>query len=255
METGSSTAVVVLPEIGRSRQEQKHSNVLHQIRKPLLDQGHEKLDERVLQRQNRMAMNLEQSLDKILLQWKENRALSKIKLEATELAEGSAADSTKADKRWTHHNGLYNDLTVLEEKILETRVWDSIFQQVISNQDICTSTPMAVLLDRIRNHYLSFLGSFEHVFTEVKRRLKFDWLLETLKVKKDTIGQLTVDRIKDLQEQLTEEMRISSDYEQDLTHVRKHLEDVKKKWFQPEDLPISHVFDPNTGILKPFSGG
>lgn len=114
-------------------------------------------------------------------------------------------------------------LDKLEEGLGELKIWSLVMKEVTSNRELMTSQPLAALLERIREAFSMYFSSFDYLFTEVRRRLKMDWILSNLQAKKVMSDDLSRQKIAQLQSELNEEIRQSHEFETNLQEIKDSL--------------------------------
>jgi hypothetical protein len=176
-----------------------------------LNSAFEKDDEARRRKQNEQLTHLSSTLDNMLGDWRAQRNDRRISREQIEKSQDMSPDK------------LRRDIDNLETGLGELRIWDVMLKEVIGSSDLCPSSPLATLLDRVRGAYGGYFSSLDSLFVEVRKRMLWEWKdkdRDTDKAEKDKIVR---SKIQALQDELDEEVKQSNKLESNLEDLKASL--------------------------------
>ena len=206
---------------------------------------------------------LERNLDDMLKLWRERRLEKNIE-ELQQRPEKQHRRNEETGEIETQipppdpskNDMLYRLLSALESQMAELQVYDEIFHAITrpdktnpeetSASVICPSAPLCDLLDRIRVAHASFYPQFSELFSEVRRRLKFDWLLDEMKRRKDHTMEKVKGDVEQWEEELTSEQRRSQAHSDELYRTQTTLKSHREQaFFEAPPSKPTMVYDAN----------
>lgn len=145
---------------------------------------------------------------------------------------------------------------VLETQLGELRVYDQIFHSITrptaARPDepqasvVCPSAPLCDLLDRIRCAHAAFYPQCADLFTEVRRRLQFDWLLEEMARRKEVRLSQTKEDLDQWSADLSVEHQRSERHSAELHRTKATLRShADQAFFEAPPSRPTMVYDAN----------
>jgi hypothetical protein len=192
----------------------------------------EKQDERKMQEKIPIALRLKDAQD----------------AQAAKNNEGGDGEGNVPEMAKYSQDRLYKTVERLEEGLSELKIWSSVMRDISSSKEMCSSRPLAQMLDRVRQHYESYFASLDFLFVELRRRLRMDWMMENLSRKKDISDKYMKDSVKSIQEELVKEYNLSENFELSLKNLKADLEKAGKV-FSGDKIAPSELWDPNVNML------
>jgi hypothetical protein len=129
---------------------------------------------------------------------------------------------------------LRRDLEKLETGLGELRIWDTVLRRIAGSADLCPSSPLATLLERVRLAFTGVFGSLDSLFVEVRRRMQWEWTLKNMRATKQESDRDVRMTLQALQDELNEEVKQSHEFESNLEKLKTSLTTTRDSTFRGE---------------------
>lgn len=144
---------------------------------------------------------------------------------------------------------LPQTIATLQSGLVEVHRWNTLFEEITHNSELCPSKSLAMVLDRIRTTFTDYFSSLDLLFSQVKDRAETDWSLSSLNAKKHQFSDNKRHKLKELEDALAEEMQVSQRFQSKLEQTKESLLTSRANSCRMAETKATLVFDRETETL------
>lgn len=148
-------------------------------------------------------------------------ALERLRQDPTMTTVPPVDEALQTGEKLTYLEKLIGEV---EKGMLDMQVWNIGMNEVCQNEDLCPSEKLRDVLKYMWNHCYIHMKELDTLLTQVRRRIKHDWLVHTLTKQENVIKTLKRERLNELEKEVEEELQESIELEKSLQHAKVHLE-------------------------------